>query len=229
MSRSARPSTGAQAPAPDPTDPHAIPERRVFRVAAGVAVAALLAAVAANWSWAPGVGEPLAGPMLARPGVPMPASFEPAEPAVSKLPERIIQYETMTRQAIPGQGDRAAEAIYNTLQMGVESQAPTTIYARVEAFASPAEAGTRLERVLQPYATGRTERLLGNTKAVTGYSADRGALVTAWARGGEVTFVKTSFREFVPAQENRILERLHEPVVDAVDIYQRTGRQGVSK
>lgn len=204
-------------------------ERQILAAVAVLAVLALCAAFALNWFLSPaGAPEQVAVELG------MPVKYQPDvlhldQPAVELLPQQILAYETITRQPIPGQGDQAAEAIYVTLNMDLTAQRPTNVYARVEGFADEGEAARRLDDMMAPYPTKAANGLAsGVTVTRTGYALDEGAYAQGWTYGQYAVFVKTSFIDFViPAQKRQILATQSQIVVDAIDLFQRTGAQGI--
>lgn len=229
---------GLSAPgaAGEPGEPHeeplppAVVWRRAFRVVMPLAVLAVLLAVAVNWVFVPGAGQALPSPDLGiRPPVPGAVTpAEPARPALDLVPKRILQFEPITVQAIPGMEDYAAEAVYKTLEMNIEAQIPTVVYARVEVYGSADEARSRLAEFMAPYTSGAGQTLIGTATAQYGWAPDKSSYARGWVRDTYMTFVKASFSEFTPAHSFEIIERQGIMVSEAVESFQRTGLQGVS-
>lgn len=219
----------------EPTVPPADAARKASRILGVLASLSLVIAVAVNILIVPDARQALPGPALEKaavPGVPgdlQEAKFE--KPAVEFLPSRILQFETIARQPIPGRGDGAGEAVYKTLNMNLEAQISVVIYARTEEFTSAAQAKARFDEMMKPYSTNTKQAMVeGVTPATVAESADGGALVTGWVRGNTATMVKASFAAWTPpGRRIDLLQKQHDQVVSAVDVFQRTGREGVSK
>lgn len=202
-------------------------ERRLLVALAIVALLSLLLAVLANWLWVPwkwGTGTmPLrmSAPFLEGPAVGL-------KTAVNELPESVLMFETITRQVVPGSGGRAVEAVYVTLNMDIEAQVPIAVYARAQKFDSPAQAGQQAQNMMAPYNTGVTSVPVGiGTAARAGYSPDRGSFVITWIRGSEVFFVKSTFRDKIPAQKRKFLEAQGFPVFNAINAYISSGKRSL--
>ena len=89
------------------------------------------------------------------------------------------------------------------------------------------DAQAALDDLMAKYPLKRESRLVGPVQpAEVGYTNDQGAYIVAWARGRYVTYVKTFFQDGIPAQKHQFLKDNGEPVVLAVEEYQRTGKQG---
>lgn len=202
-------------------------ERRVFRVLAVLALLAVGLSLGLNWLLSPARTYVAAsvGTLDQRAGV----AIKLDTPSIDLLPETIIGFETIARQPVPGQGDLAGEAIYATLSMNLEASVPIGVYARIEGFGSAEDADQRARQMLEPY-TLRAEDVLagGATLARGGFASDEGAYAVAWARNEYAVFVKVAFKDKVPAQKRDFLRVQSRTVVDGVDVYQRTGKQGVS-
>jgi hypothetical protein len=68
----------------------------------------------------------------------------------------------------------------------------------------------------------------GVTPTRTGYTVDEGAYAQGWVYGSYAVFVKASFIDMnLPAQKKQFLATESQIVVDAVDLFQRTGAQGI--
>lgn len=224
------PSTAAtSAPRVSPPDP----ARRAFLVLSVVAPVALAAAVLANWLWAPLSGPSGAGAaddLTVGAGVVATETVELEKPAVDLIPERVLQYETISHQAIPGLEDRGGEAVYKTLNMNIEARIEIVVYARTEGFGSALEAKTRLDQLMSPYSANRSNVTLnGATPAISGEAPDGGAYAVGWLRGNYATMVKASFAEWTPKDQVPLIKQQGDHIVDAVDVFQRTGREGVQK
>lgn len=205
--------------------------RRLYRWLLLLAPLAIAVAVLVNWLWAEDLSRTAADAGISGvPGAGIPDAVVLEKPAVELLPRRILQFETMNRQGVPGMGERAGEALYKTLNMGVETQVDIVVYARAEGFASSADAQARLVEMMRPYSANRRTVLVeGVTRATVGEAPDKSAYTIAWVRGVYVTMVKASYEEWTPPDQIRLLKRQGDPVAEAVDVYQRTGREGVSK
>lgn len=208
----------------------ALPERRVAAVLGALALAAFVAAVALNIFLGDVIGSRSgtasgdAGGNLATGTV----SFDVPTPPVDMLPANVISYETITRQGVPGEQQVAAEAMYVTLSMETEIQVPIGSYAHAQAFASAVEAQAEVDRLMAEFPLRAEDLLLNDlTPAVAGYAPNEGAWTVAWTRGSYAVYVKTLFRDKIPVQKKDFLKRLGTPVVEAVDVYQRTGKQGL--
>lgn len=203
---------------------------RTFRVLAYATLVALLISILVNWWFVRGIGEalPSAGSGSVS-GVPDPGEVTLDAPAVDYLPDRILQYETITRQPIPGLGDRAAEAVYRTLNMNLEAQIEIIVYARVEGFASGSGAQERQAELMAQYTRETSSGQLGGAAVSRGFTSDKGAYAISWTDGQYVTFIKSSYAEWIPAIQKDLVVDPGERIADAVEVYQRTGRQGVSK
>jgi len=203
---------------------------RAFRVAVPLAALCVAIAIAVNWWTVARAGEALPGPVVAgveATGVPAPESVELDKPAIDFLPGRVLQFETITLQAIPGMGNAAAEAVYKTLNMNTEAQISVVVYARAEGFSSDADAEARIKELMQPYTVERAEALVGQTPSIAGYTADKGSYAYGWTRGRYATYVKASFSDWIPAHSHDIAKRQAVAVAELVEFFQRTGKQGV--
>ena len=224
--------SGSFTPGTDESEP--LPPGRVARRAFGVitplAVLAVVIAVALNWWFVPGLGEALPSPQL--PGDTLvqgvPGPDEPGSSALALIPDRIIQYEPITVQAVPGYENRAAEAVFKTLQMNLEAQIPTLVYVRAEVLGSSAEASARLDQLMAPYTLSAANVMVGQTVARQGWTADQGNFARGWVSGSNMTLVKASFSDWVPEHTFEIIEMQGIKVSEAVEVYQRTGLKGVS-
>lgn len=160
-----------------------------------------------------------------RPG----SDFTPEKAAVTLLPETVIAYETMARHEVPGKGKLAAEALYVTLNMDTEIQVPIVSYARVDAHETEAEAREEILARYAQYPKKREDILIkgGSTVAMTGFREDEGAYFVGWTKGSYSVWVKTSFRDKVPYTKRNFLHNVAQPVIEAIDKFQRTGREGL--
>jgi hypothetical protein len=204
--------------------------RRVARTLGIAAVLCLLLAIAVNWIWSPR-GAFQAAAASARLGVLATETATPAlpKPSLGMLPASVLAYETIARHPVPGQGDRAAEAIYVTLNMEVDVQVPMSVYARVDGFGTDAEARAHVAEVMRGYPVRQESTKVGPTTiARSGYRADEGAWMVAWARGRYSVTVKSGFKDKVPVDKRQFLRSLGMPVVQAVETFQRTGKQGLT-
>jgi hypothetical protein len=205
-------------------------ERTVFRVIATLATAAVILAVVSNVLWSPAGARIRGGGLPASAGGPevAPVEVKLEKPAISLLPAQILAHETLAHHPVPGQGDISGEAIYATLNMNLEAMVPVGVYARAEGFASDEDARQRLNEIMAPYQT-RAESLLasGVTPVEAGFSEDLGAYVVGWTRGPYAIFVKTHFKDKIPADKRDFLRNQSKPVVDAIDLFQRTGQEGL--
>lgn len=146
------------------------------------------------------------------------------------LPETILTFATESVQDIPGSDSVGQEALYRSLDMEIEIQRPVAIYARVERLSSSAAARERAGQLVSTYPADAGDLLLNElTVARTGRSSDGGAYVIGWTWDNHAVFVKATFSDVPPATENDFLERLAVPVAEAIDVFQRTGRQGVTR
>lgn len=203
--------------------------RRTFRILAAAAIFVLLVAIALNWWFVRGLGTALPSAPVAGSDIPDPATVSIEKPALQMIPDRILQYEPLAHQAIPGYGDHGAEAIFRTLDMNLEAQIGIVHYIRVEAFASSAEAETRRQELMSTYARERSQRQVGAQIAETGFSEDKKAYAQSWVSGQYVTFVKASFDDWIPAVEKDLTVEPGDKIADAVEVYQRTGKQGITQ
>ena len=212
--------------------PAPAPERRVFAVLA--TLASIAVGVALATSWVLPSGRTLLGQRVsARAATPAQAGRVAKLPKDPKamLPDFIVSYETIDRHAVPGSNGTASEAIYQTYDMNTTMITHTTIYARVDGYATEARAAAALQALQVRYpvaqrAVGIKFGLLGHI----GYAADSKAMVAAWRSGRYVTYVKTSFTDTgaaSAAKSQEILERLADPVFRTVAVYQSRGLQGV--
>jgi len=208
--------------------------RLAARIAGGVAAVAVALAVGANWYVSAGPGASASAVVAGAPGsaggrgaVP---DVELDKPPIELLPESVIAYETLARHGVPGRTRVAAEALYATLNMELDVQVPVSLYARVEGFATTAEARTRLESLMAPQ-TVRAEDLMVNgvTPAKSGFTADESAWYVAWVRGAYLVYVKSSFKDLAPFEKRDFLRNVARPVIEAIDVFQRTGRQGIQR
>ena len=206
-------------------------QRGVYALAVLV-LAILVLAVVLNWlavrdrtTFATGEeGEPIPGVVGTGTVV-----FQPEVAATERLPLDIISYETIVRHEVPGRGNQAGEAIYVTLNMNIEIQRPISVYALVEEFASSDEAERALAERMTEYATRVETIQVGDRIADSGYRADEGAWAVGWVDVNSYTFVKTAFKDLVPLQKKDFLRSVGRPAVEAIEVYQRTGRQGIQQ
>jgi hypothetical protein len=204
-------------------------EKRVLTVLLSVMFLAVLAALVVNWRTAPPLLALTQGQQVA-----IATSYRPGLPAASKkpltqLPTEILAYETIAHQNVPGQADRAAEAVYLTLNVNLEMQISTNVYARVEAFGSSAEAKVKQAQTMRDYSVEATTSIVNRVRpAMSGFSKDQSAYAVTWVNGEYLTFVKTTYRDQPPAQKRDVfLRSLAGPVIAAVESFQRTGKQGI--
>ncbi|HET6351068.1 MAG TPA: hypothetical protein VFG89_02910 [Coriobacteriia bacterium] len=208
--------------------------KRIYRVLSILAPLSIAVALAVNWVSAPDAREVLPSPAgVGNAGVPGIEEIKLEKPAIQLLPERIIGYEAISHQAIPGWGKRAAEAVYKTLSMNVEAQIAIVTYGRVEGYASQAEAQARLVQFMTPYTTNVKKKPVGSGRTVATYgeSPDRGTRIAGWVRGKYVTIVKSSFQDYIPKREVAFTYRnfQNDQVIDGMIVYQETGREGINK
>ena len=143
------------------------------------------------------------------------------------LPTNVIAYETIDSHPVPGQEKTAAEAIYQTYNMNVSLAVPLVVYAHVQGYGTSGEAQAALTQMMVKYPVKRGPRMVGPVQsAETGFTSDQGALIVAWVKGRYLTYVKTSFLDHIPAQKRNFLKLNGEPIVLAVEEYERTGKQG---
>ncbi len=213
---------------PEPPSARTVPEKRAAAIAVPLAAVAVIVAILVNWLYAPplsnlGVTASKKYATAYEPGIP-----DLAKKPIQMLPSEILAYEVITRQGIPGRQDRAAEAIYTTLNMDLELQRPTNVYARAEAFPSRPDAVSAQTGIMKDY-TVKSETMLvgGVTVAKAGFNKEMSAFVVTWIRGQYVTFVKASFREIPPVWKREVLRTIAMPVLTAIDRYQRTGKEGL--
>jgi len=210
-----------------------VPERRYAGIAWAVAVGAVAVALIVNWIASPVV---VGGSLNAGAGTSgadgLPGATAvlnlPTQPS-KMLPSQVVAYEVIESHAVPGSNGSAAEAIYQTYNMNLTIQVAITNYAHVEGFATSADAQAALSQLMAKYPLNQSTRLVGPVQpARTGYSNDQGGYVVAWAKGRYVTFVKTFFADHIPAQKRDFLQAQGEPVVLAVEEFERTGQQGAA-
>jgi hypothetical protein len=203
--------------------------RRTFRIVAPLAAVAVIVAIVLNWlllpereiaSAGPGTGE---GAGL----VDVIGEDTPARPALALVPARIIQFEPITVQPVPGYEDYAVEGVFKTLQMNVEAQIPTLVYVRGEGLGAAADADARLAQLMSAYTLSPAQVAVGSVIAQQGWTPDQGAFARGWTSGSSVTFVKASFPEWIPEHHFEIIERQGIAVSEAVEVFQRTGLEGV--
>jgi hypothetical protein len=149
------------------------------------------------------------------------------KPVLEMLPDFIIGYETMARQAVPGAGKSGAEAVYQTLSMNLDMLTKVSTYARVQGFDGADAARREMDELFDAFPVGRADVRLGSRVVSAGYSADRGAYVMAWTDGAYMTYVKSFFKDNTPAQKRDFLYQESSKIALAVAVYQRTGKQGV--
>ncbi|MHB9148470.1 MAG: hypothetical protein ACYC33_00045 [Thermoleophilia bacterium] len=204
-------------------------ERSLFRTLALVALLCVVVAVGVNLLYGSDDVFSVPGGASSEPATRYePSLVQAEESSLDLIPADMVSYETITRHAIPGQEDRAAEGIYRTLNMNLEALVAIGNYVRVEAFPSEGDARVRAAALMSGYTLRSADLLLnGVTVARSGYTPDEGALGVAWYRGAYVTFVKTSFLRSIPAQKRTFLHDQLMPVAEAVDLFQRTGVQGI--
>ncbi|MDP2181286.1 MAG: hypothetical protein Q8K99_01785 [Actinomycetota bacterium] len=205
-------------------------DRRVLRWLGVAVLLALAVAVLVNWyALRDRPGQFAANPtrqVAVSDGLAL--NFDVDAAAVDLLPSSIISYETITRQPVPGRGNQAAEAIYVTLNMDIEIQVPISVYARVETYPSSAEAQSKLDERMAEF-TVRPETLLVGVKTVeAGFRADEGAWAAGWTTGSSYVFVRSAFKDKIPATKRDFLHNLGLPAVEGIEKFQRTGEQGLS-
>ncbi|MDH4139414.1 MAG: hypothetical protein OEV43_02465 [Coriobacteriia bacterium] len=204
--------------------------RRAYRALLIMAVVGVALAVLVNWIALPNRGKALpSAPVGGGGDIPAPADVTLSKAATEMLPDRVLQYETITHQAVPGQDERSAEAVYKTLSMNMATQIETVVYGRVEGHESASIAEQRLESLVTPYPRDQHQEALGSAMATVAWSEDQGAFVIAWVDGQYTTIVKASFADWVPEWDHEIIEKEGRKVADAVRVFQETGRQGVTK
>lgn len=203
--------------------------RRTFRILAAAAILVLLVAIALNWWFVRGMGSALPSTPVAGSDIPEPATVSLDKPALEMIPDRVLQYETMAYQAVPGGGNRAAEAIYRTYDMNLEAQIGIVIYVRVEGFASSTEATARQQELMGTYTREQSQHQVGAQIAQAGFTSDKKAYAQTWVSGQYVTLVKASFDDWIPAVEKDLTVEPGDTVAKAVEIYQRTGKQGITQ
>jgi hypothetical protein len=228
--------TAPSAPASAADDASNYRWRQMSRMVGAAALLLVALAVLVNWL---ALGGHLAGVVTAEREVEgaatryepsaVPAEAPPGKAPLEMLPTVVISYETMAHQSVAGQSDRAAEAIYNSLNMDLELATPMSTYSRVEAMGSQEAAQVRVQELLGEYPVGRRNIVVnGVTPAGEGMSQDRSAYAVGWAYEGYAVFVKTSFRQTPPVRRQyEFLSGVGNPVVEAVELYQRTGQQGL--
>lgn len=150
---------------------------------------------------------------------------------VESLPRDIFMYETIALQPVPNQ-PQAAEAIYLPWDMDVALATPVRAYSHVEAFSSQAQAQARVADIIEEYPGSRRTELLGGgvTPAEVGVTANLDAWIAVWVRGQFCVYVRVFYDRPVPkdGRAERVLEEQGLYVSNAVDLYQRTGQQGVA-
>jgi len=202
----------------------------LFAILAIVAIVALALAAAVNWVWSPSRQTLTENQPAGSGGLYQPAPLHLDQPAIDLLPETILSFETLARQPVAGQADTAAEAIYVTLNMDIEEQVATNTYARIEGFATDVEAKKRVDELVNQYPLRQATQLVnGVTSVKFGYNATGASYTALWTRGQYMVMVKTSFAQHIPADKRDILGAQLRPVVDAVDKFQRTGKQGINQ
>ena len=204
--------------------------RRSFRVLSIVAPLSIVLAIGLNWLWAPDARQALPGPAIGRAAVPGAVEVKLEKPAVDLIPSRVLTYEVITHQPIPGYGKTAGEAVYKTLNMNLEAQVAMVIYVRVEGFNSAAEAKGRVDELMKPYSANFKKTTINKaTPAVEGEAPNGSVWAVGWVRGNYATLIKSSFAEWTPPDRVDLIRNVGTPVVDATDVFQRTGREGVTK
>ena len=198
--------------------------RRAFSIAWPIALFAIILAIALNWFLAPAATEPLPG-LIGEEPLPLPEGSLSGAAATDLLPERVLSYETITLQDIPGQEGRASEAIYVTLNMDALNTRPINSYARADVVASTAEAEQRTSEILQQYPLDQSDLLAGSgTVARQGFASDNSAWTVVWTRENVVYLVKTSYLDTPPVQRTReLLVNVGTPVVDGVADHEPSG------
>lgn len=203
----------------------------VYRAISTAALVAVVVSAALNWLWLTRY-SPVRG---LRGTAGFATRYEPAtnylpdgaKPALEMLPPAILQFETTARHYVPNKGRTVAEAMYATLNMNIEAQVSTVVYARVEVLPSSEAARQRVRALVDEYNVSQRQLLLGGaTQAYSGYAPDEGAYAVLWQRDTSVTLVKTQFRDKIPVTRGAILIEQGNPVAGATDAYQRTGKAG---
>ncbi len=201
-----------------------VPERTAFRALILAALLILAAALALallprGCAELRGIEDPL-------PGAPAFLGDLERQPR-QLLPSSVTMFETLTHQEVPGT-PHAAEAVYLTYDMTVQAHRPTTSYARVEAFPSRQDAEARVTEIMADYPVEQQRTLLGTaTPATVGYSADEGTWIAAWTSGQFAIYLKVFFDGPLPEDKGTVLSDQGMHLSRAVDLYQRTGTQGV--
>ena len=144
------------------------------------------------------------------------------------LPDNILGFEAIAVQPVPGQALTAAEGVYQTTDMKLDMQIATGEYVRVEGFATPELATKRAAAIVAQYPADQHQVLVNKTTpARVGFSADRGTWATVWPSGQYVVYVKAFFKDHIPVDKKHFLDNPGAVLASAVELYQRTGKQGV--
>ncbi|HEY3318403.1 MAG TPA: hypothetical protein VGK50_08280 [Coriobacteriia bacterium] len=205
-----------------------IPERRLLQVLVPVMVATVLAALFVNWRLGPPLLNLAPAQRLTLATQYEPQLYQPTKKPLQQLPDQILTYETMARQGVPGQTDRAAEALYNTLNVNLEMQVSISVYARAEFFPAESDAKVKQAQIMAGFPVKATTILVGGVRpAREGFNADQSAYAVTWINGGYLTFIKAGFKDHPPEEKRDFLHNLAAPVLAAVDMYQRTGKEGI--
>jgi len=149
---------------------------------------------------------------------------------IESLPSDVFNYETIALQEIPTM-PQAAEAVYKPWDMDISLATPVRIYANVEAFPSSAQAEARKTELLEGYPADRRDELLGGvTPAKVGMTNQMDAWIASWTHGQFCVYVKVFFDRPVPADGSAksVLEPQGMYLSRLIDLYQRTGQQGVA-
>jgi hypothetical protein len=149
---------------------------------------------------------------------------------VESLPTDVFNYETIALQEMPGM-PQAAEAVYKPWDMDIALATPVRVYSNVEAFPSGAQAEARKGELLGGYPADQRDELLGGvTPAKIGLTSNTDAWIGCWTRGQFCVYVKVFFDRPVPADGSAksILDPQGMYLSRLIDLYQRTGQQGVA-
>jgi hypothetical protein len=214
-------------PAPDR---NRVPERRTSNLLWIIALLILIAAVVL--ALMPGgcsVGE---GEFFSEEVVPGGLAYlaDLEKQPVESLPSNVFNYETIALQEMPGM-PQAAEAVYKPWDMDIALATPVRIYSNVEAFPSGAQAEARKGELLEGYPVDQRDELLGGvTPAKIGLTSQTDAWIGCWTRGQFCVYVKVFFDRPVPADGSAksILDPQGMYLSRLIDLYQRTGQQGVA-
>jgi len=193
-----------------------MPEKRIFRVMAILAVATTIIAVAVAALEVSTFPKPepkkRASDLYVKPIL-----LKPPVPPVTLLPESITQHATKGRQDLFGAKYPSAEAVYERLDANIMLATPVNIYAKVTFFPAQEDADEDIDETLEKrYPQNHEDILIGNTIAKTGYDRQENGYFIGWTTQRYSVKIHTSFARTPPVEKEGILKRHALPVAKAI-------------